>query len=68
MIDIGSRIKELRKERGWTQEILAQKLDVKQNTISHYESNESRPGFEVLIAIADIFDVSADYLLGRKDY
>jgi len=62
------RIKEIRKEKGLKQSELAKLLDTTQKTISDYENGISNPDLERLIKIADIFNVSTDYLLGRKDY
>lgn len=61
------RLRELRKERGISQLKLAMDLNMNQNTISRYETGERQAGYEELIAIADYFDVSLDYLLGRTD-
>ena len=46
---------------------MALKLKTNQNTISRYESGEREPGINEIIAIADYFDVSVDYLLGVTD-
>ena len=61
------RLKELRKQRGVTQLRLAMDLHMSQNTISRYETGEREAGYAELIRIADYFDVSLDYLLGRSD-
>ncbi|MGN0660485.1 MAG: helix-turn-helix domain-containing protein [Oscillospiraceae bacterium] len=61
------RIKELRKARNITQLKMAMDLNTNQNTISRYENGEREPGIIELIKIADYFDVSVDYLLGRTD-
>lgn len=66
MKDIGIHIKEQREVKGLSQKELATKIGVKQNTISQYENNIKRPSYEILILIADFFDVSVDYLLGRE--
>lgn len=68
MNELGKRIKELRVEAGLTQQALAQKLGVLQHTISSYEHNIKRPSLETLILMADIFNTSTDYLLGRVDF
>lgn len=68
MNDIGTRIKELRVAKGLSQQGLAQKLGVMQHTVSKYENNVKRPSLEVLILLADILDVSTDYLLGREEF
>lgn len=61
------RLKELRKEKGISQLKLAMELNTNQNTISRYETGEREPGINELISIADYFNVSVDYLLGRTD-
>lgn len=59
--------KVLRENRSYTQQQLADALHVTKNSISHYERGISMPDLGTLCAIADIFDVSLDYLLGRSD-
>ena len=61
------RLKELRKKKGLTQLRLATELNTTQNTISRYETGEHEPGIAELIKIADYFNVSVDYLIGRTD-
>ena len=61
------RLRELRKARGISQLKLALDLSTNQNTISRYETGEREAGYETLIALADYFGVSVDYLLGRTD-
>ncbi len=61
------RLKELREQRRLIQEGLALKLNVSQSTISAYEVGERVPDLETLIAIADFFNVSLDYLAGLSD-
>lgn len=61
------RLKELRKEKGISQVKLAMDLYVNQNTISRYENGEREAGYDMLIKIADYFNVSVDYLLERTD-
>lgn len=61
------RLRELRKARGISQLKLAMDLTTNQNTISRYETGEREPGIAELIALADYFDVSVDYLLERTD-
>ena len=55
----------LRKERGLTQEELADKLHISRSGYAHYESGERKPSVDVLIIIADFYGTSIDYLLGR---
>jgi len=61
------RLKEIRKSKGISQLKLALDLNTNQNTISRYETGEREPGIAELIKIADYFDISVDYLLGRTD-
>ncbi len=61
------RLKELRKEKNISQIKLAMDLEINQNSISRYETGLYEADYKTLIAIADYFDVSIDYLLGRTD-
>ena len=61
------RLKELRKKKGISQQRLATDLNTTQNTISRYETGEREPGIDELIKIADYFNVSVDYLIGRTE-
>ena len=61
------KLRELRKERGISQLKLAMDLGMNQNSISRYETGERQADYETLIAFADYFKVSIDYLLGRTD-
>jgi transcriptional regulator with XRE-family HTH domain len=68
MISIFSqRLKELREQREWTQEYLGSLVNVSDVTINRYEKDNRKPDQELLRSLADIFDVSIDYLLGRTD-
>ncbi|MCM1364610.1 MAG: helix-turn-helix domain-containing protein [Faecalibacterium sp.] len=65
---IGKFIAQLRKESGMTQKQLAEKLNVSDKTISHWERDESSPDLSMIPIIADIFDVTCDELLrGEKN-
>jgi len=59
---LGERIRRLRHEGDWSQTQLAQKLGVHQKQISGYERDVHTPSTEVLIRIAELFDVSLDFL------
>lgn len=59
------RIAEQRKLLGLSQEELATKLNISQKSISKYERGDRRPSYEVLVAMASLFGVSVDYLLGN---
>ncbi len=67
MINIGNKLKELRKNENLTQKQLADKLEIGRVNYTRYETNATRPDYETLIKFADYFDVSLDYLLGRTD-
>lgn len=61
------RLKELREARHLSQVRLAMELNLSQNSISRYENREREAGYETLVAMADYFQLSLDYLLGRTD-
>ena len=61
------RLKEIRKTKGISQLKLALDLNTNQNTISRYETGEREPGIDELIKLADYFNVSVDYLIGRTE-
>ncbi len=60
-----NRIKELRTALNLTQKELGKKLNIAESTISLYESGKREPDNATLIKLADIFEVSTDYLLHR---
>lgn len=64
MVEFGYILKDLRQKAGMTQKQLAEKLGVTSSVISYYELSERNPSPEVIIKLAGIFHVSADYLLG----
>lgn len=62
------QLNKLRKLKGVSQKQLANELgDINQQTISHYETGTREPNIQTLIKLADYFDVSIDYLVGRSD-
>ena len=61
------RLKELRVSKSISQVKLAIDLDLNQNSISRYENGVREADYKTLIKLADYFDVSIDYLLGRTD-
>lgn len=64
---IGDTISQLRKEKGWTQAELASKLLVSDKAVSKWESNKGEPSIEFLPILAQLFDVSLDYLMTGKE-
>ena len=67
MNNFSERLKAIRKSRGITQKQLAQDIGASERGIQSYEIGERKPAFDQLIALADYFDVSLDYLVGRSD-
>ena len=65
---IAERIKELRIENGLNQTVLATRCNVKQSCVSKWERGETLPDAEMIILLTEIFGVSADFLLGIKDF
>ena len=63
----GGRLRRLRKQKGLTQSQLGKIINVSKVSISGYESGERTPDTDNLRRLADFFDVSTDYLLGRTD-
>lgn len=61
------RLKELRKKKRISQLKLALDLNMNQNSVSRYENGVREADYATLIAFADYFDVSIDYLLERTD-
>lgn len=61
------RFKELKRKNRYTYKQLGEIFNVKMNTVQLYASGVSKPRYEILLAIADLFDVSLDYLTGRSD-
>lgn len=67
MVDFGDRLKILRLKQKMTQDQLAERLGLTKSAISAYETNLRMPSYESLMAIARIFKVSTDYLLGLEN-
>ncbi|WP_171641819.1 helix-turn-helix domain-containing protein [Paenibacillus phytorum] len=63
----GDRIALLREKRGLTQEELSTKIGISRAALSHYETNRREPDYETINKIANFFNVTVDYLLGRTD-
>lgn len=66
-MNFSERIVALRKQHGITQKQLAESLELSEIAIQNYESGRRKPAFEVLLSLADYFNVSIDYLVGRTD-
>ncbi len=67
-MDFNNRLYQLRKQKGLSQEELANRLNVSRQTVSKWEVGDSTPDMEKLIAMSDLFDVSLDRLvMGKED-
>lgn len=67
MNDLASQFKKVRQERNLTQKQVADGIGVAEQAYQRYEYGRTVPSALVLIALADYFDVSLDYLVGRSD-
>ncbi|MES1053718.1 helix-turn-helix transcriptional regulator [Bacillus thuringiensis] len=67
MTSIGARIKKLRKQRKWTQQTLGERVGASSRVIGYYESEERFPSHDTISKLADVFEVTTDFLLGRSD-
>ncbi len=61
------KLLELRTEQNLSQRSIAKEMHVSQGTYNNWENARTQPSIEQLIALADFFDVSVDYLIGRSD-
>lgn len=68
MNKFSERLKDLRAENGLTRTQLAEKLNVSPRLVAYWENGQRECSFDMLIAIADLFASSADYLLGRTEF
>ena len=64
---IGDRIKELRKEKNFSQSQLARRIGVSQKTVDYWELGTNEPKASYIVKLAELFEVSADFLLGIDD-
>ena len=67
MPTFSERLRQLRTKRGWSQQVLANQLNISKSSINMYERGEREPGIELLETVADLFNVDMDYLIGRSD-
>lgn len=66
-MNLGNRLQQLRSELNLDRDALASALNITYSALSKYETNQRFPSQELLISMADYFNVSVDYLLGRTD-
>lgn len=60
-------LRQLRSERGLKQKVVAKRIGVTEREYGHYETGYRKPKIETLIKLADFYNVSIDYLVGRSD-
>ena len=68
MLDIGSKITQLRKAKGWSQEDLTKKINSSRVMVGNYERNTNTPSIEVIIKMARTFEVTVDFLIGEGEF
>ena len=66
-MNFSERLQMIRKKKGMTQVIVAKKVHITERQYQRYEAGENEPTLSVLLRLADLFDVSLDYLAGRSD-
>ena len=66
-MSFGKRLLEARKKKGLSQNEVAKELNTKGPAIGRYERDEMKPSIEVATKLADVLDVSLDYLVGKTD-
>ena len=62
------RLRKMRMKHGFTQQNMADKINVALRSYQKYEEGSREPSFNLLVQFADILDTSTDYLLCRDDY
>ena len=67
MLKLNEHLKEIRLSRNLTQRQLAENIGASERGVQNYELGTRKPTYDMLIALADYYDVSLDYLVGRTD-
>ena len=67
VLNIGSKISSLRKEKNWSQADLAEKIDASREIIGKYERNENLPSIEMVTKMSKAFGVTVDFLIGEGE-
>ena len=68
MTEFGRILKELRNEKELSQQALALEIKYSQQVISNWETGDAEPTASAIVAVAEYFGVSTDYLLGKKEF
>lgn len=66
-MDLAEKISTLRKQKGWSQEELAEQMDISRQSVSKWESRMSVPDLDKIIKLSTIFGVTTDYLLKNEE-
>ena len=66
-MDFQTRLTNIRRSKGFTQKQVADGIGISEVGLQNYENGRRKPAFDVLISLADFYDVSLDYLVGRSD-
>ena len=66
-MNLGNKITELRKQKGWSQSELAKQIEVSREIVGRYERNDAIPSIDIAKRIANAFEVSLDYLVGDAE-
>lgn len=67
MATFSERLKQLRNERGWSQDALAYNLGISRSAIGNYEQGQRLPDLETLEEMADIFNVDMAFITGKQE-
>lgn len=62
-----TRLTNIRRSKGFTQKQVADGIGISEVGLQNYENGRRKPAFDILISLADFYDVSLDYLVGRSD-
>lgn len=65
-MELGERLAKIRKEKGYRQRDLADKLNMSQQVISNIERNTTAPDIDFLMGVADLYGMTLDELIGRR--
>ena len=67
-LEVGKRLKEARKNLGYTQKQVAEKMLMTQQQYSRFENGIFELNYEQIVILCKLYDISADYLLGLEEY
>ena len=65
---IGKKLRELRISEGLSQQFVADYLECERQAYTRYENDQRLPDLDTLCKLADLFETSTDFILGRRDY